>query len=343
MRKAEPIQSKAWSGQQPPQRVLLIRIEALGDAFATFPFASHLKRKIPELEIDLLIREDYAPLAREIGLFRKVITLPQLDSRMQKLKSLSTILPALRKHKYELILDMQRNVFSRWLRFLLHPEAYAEFDRYSPRSALKRYQWSFEQSGLGKMQEDYSFAHRYLTSEKAQIYLNRYPQLKENSVIILNPAGAFPTRNWPIEYYINFMQLWNEKAPKALFLLLGVEKIRDKAAFLEAAFPGQVINLVGQTTIPEAYTWVLRADFMLSEDSGLGHFSWISGKKTLMLLGSTRADWTRPYGDHTDAFDSSDLPCGNCMRAKCLYPEITCMTRLEAKMVFDKAWLLYQK
>ncbi|MEO1652422.1 MAG: hypothetical protein AAFU64_02655, partial [Bacteroidota bacterium] len=72
----------------------------------------------------------------------------------------------LHKENYELILDMQRNRYSPWLRYLLAPPAFAEFDRYSPQSVLKHYQWSFEQAGLGEVQVNYSFARHYSSSKK---------------------------------------------------------------------------------------------------------------------------------------------------------------------------------
>ncbi|MEO1652421.1 MAG: hypothetical protein AAFU64_02650 [Bacteroidota bacterium] len=64
MPKKENILARAWAREEPPQKALLIRVEALGDTFATFPFVSHLREKFPHLQIDLLIREDMPPSLR---------------------------------------------------------------------------------------------------------------------------------------------------------------------------------------------------------------------------------------------------------------------------------------
>lgn len=52
----------------------------------------------------------------------------------------------------------------------------------------------------------------------------------QKSLIVLNPAGAFASRNWPVEQYASFAKIWLKNYPNAQFLILGVQKIAEKAA-----------------------------------------------------------------------------------------------------------------
>lgn len=339
--KKENISIRAWQGSTSPEKILIIRIEALGDLFMTFPVVSDLRTKFPEAKIDLLVRSDYAELPVHLNLFDSVYSLKGFYTR-EKLFHLPFLIPSLLKNKYDIVFDLQRNFYTRLLRKLIRPKAWIEFDRFSPVSALERNLLSFNKAGLGKFSADYSFSKKIAPDLSATQLLSDHGWNK-NKLILLNPAGLYETRQWPLERYTEFCHYWIKKEPNAQFVLTGISKIQEKAEALKRAMPDVVINLVGKTSLTQAYSIVLMADFMLTEDSGLAHFSWLSGKKTLMLLGGTRSDWTSPSGTHTDSFNSDDLPCGNCMRATCLHETVVCMDRLSSSTVFEKAWNLYTR
>jgi ADP-heptose:LPS heptosyltransferase len=50
----------------------------------------------------------------------------------------------------------------------------------------------------------------------------------EKNLIVLNPAGVFETRNWPIEYYVSFAKLWLHEFPQTQFLIIGLPFIATK-------------------------------------------------------------------------------------------------------------------
>src|SRR5439155_9185448 len=130
-----------------------------------------------------------------------------------------------------------------------------------------------------------------------------------------------------IPYYIRFTALWLQQFPHTRFVTLGTSFIAETAQSLKSAMGDSLINLVGLTTPREAFVVLQHADLVLSEDSGLMHMAWVSGRPTLALFGSTRSDWSRPLGDHSFFLDSSDLPCGNCMQEHCAYGDVHCLTR----------------
>ena len=173
--------------------------------------------------------------------------------------------------------------------------------------------------------------------------LNNNGWIEKNELIVLNPAGAFETRNWNLDNYVAFAQLWLNVFPQTQFLVMGTSSIASKAAFLKEKLGNKLINLVGLTTSSEAFAILQHVKLVLSEDSGLMHMAWISGIPTVALFGATRSDWSRPLGEHTFLFDSSDLPCGNCMLAVCKFGDIHCLTRVTPPQVFNQAFALIQE
>ena len=158
-----------------------------------------------------------------------------------------------------------------------------------------------------------------------------------SELIVLNPAGAFSTRNWPIENYVLFADLWLKQFPGVQFLVLGTSLISTSAVYLKEKLGDRTIIIIDQTTPSQAFAILQHAKFVLSEDSGLMHMSWVSGIPTFVLFGSTRSDWSKPLGRNSFFLDSSDLPCGNCMQETCKYGDVHCLTRYDPDMVFAHA------
>ena len=160
--------------------------------------------------------------------------------------------------------------------------------------------------------------------------------------MVLNPAGCWPTKNWPLENYAAFARRWREgpRGAGMRFVVLGTSALADKAAFLRAQLGDALIDLVGRTTPSEAFAVVRRASLVLSEDSGLMHMAWVSGVPTLALFGSSRADWSAPLGQRSLCLSSSDLPCGECMSDVCAMGDVRCLTRYSPAVVYERALTL---
>lgn len=334
--------AQPWSKISPPRKVLAIRLQAMGDMVITLPYLRRLRDTLPaETVLDLLTREEVVSIPRSIVLFNNVYAIGGgRDLRRQFMSGLF-LLPELWTKKYDVIIDLQNNTVSRFIRKMLAPPAWSLFDRFAPLPAGERTRMTIEASGLG--------ANCLRTDFQIREEKDVFPMLLENGwihgleLVVLNPAGAFETRNWPIGNYAGFARLWLEKFPATQFLMMGLDRIASKAAWLKSQLGVRLIDLTGKTTPAVAFALIQKVKFLLSEDSGLMHFAWVSGIPTLALFGATRSDWSRPLGMHSLCLDSSDLPCGNCMLEKCRYGDTHCLTRLTPEKVFEKAISLMQK
>jgi ADP-heptose:LPS heptosyltransferase len=313
-----------WTRGAPLRRVLVARLQAMGDLVITLPYVAALARALPQAEIDLLTREEVAAIPREVPAFRRVYALGGgRNSRVQRLHALA-LAPLLRRRRYELFLDLQNNEVTALARWLLQPPAWATFDKVSPRSAGERTQRTIEAAGIRLGALAYEVPLR--SADLGLGPLRAGGATPDEAFVILNPAGCFPSRNWPLASYARFAQLWRERHP-GRFLLLGTEGLSAKAAFLREQLGPSLVDLVGRTTAAEAFGLVRRARLVLTEDSGLMHMAWVSGVPTLALFGSSRSDWSAPQGPHTLCLHSGDLPCGACLDADCRYGDVHCLTR----------------
>jgi len=330
------IPSKPWTRTQPPKRVLAIRLQAMGDTMITLPYLQALRRTLPATtQLDLLTREEVDPVPRDIYLFDKVHSLGGGRHPKKIFLHALFLLPRLWLRRYDVVIDLQNNVITRTVRKALRPTAWSEFDRFSPIPAGERTRLTIEAAGLG--------ANRLMPSFCLKDPLKGPTLLKKNGwngkdpLVVLNPAGVFVTRNWSLENYVQFARLWREHHPDVQFVILGTLLIAEKATALKVQLGERLINLVGRTTPLEAFAVLQQVQFVLSEDSGLMHMAWVSGRPTLALFGGTRSDWARPLGQHSAFFDSSDLACGFCMQETCHFGDVHCLTRYGPEKIFQAA------
>ena len=336
------IPCKPWANKNPPRRILAIRLQAMGDVVITLPYLQWLRNALPSgVRLDFLTREETEDIPKSIDLFDRVYSIGGARDFRKQLQSTLLLLPQLFLQRYDVVIDLQNSILSVIVRKALLPKAWSAFDRFSPTSAGERNRLTIEAVGLGHIQMDTRLRPRQ-PLQAATILANRGMNETEK-LVVLNPAGAFATRNWEMHKYVLFARQWLQLWPDTKFLVMGTSFIAEKAVFLENELGHHLCNLVGQTTPSEVFSLVQRASLVLSEDSGLMHMAWVSGTPVVALFGSTRSDWARPLGRHSLFLDSSDLPCGNCMQATCSRGDVLCLSRLSSEEVFSRAVSLLEK
>jgi ADP-heptose:LPS heptosyltransferase len=320
-------------------KILIIRFHAFGDLVAIFPYVNALRKAYPDAQIDLLTGELVSPIPENILLFDRVIGIkggmkPKMLFFWAMLK-----LPLLLVQRYSLVIDLQADRKSKLLLRLLGHHKAPVFEKYSPYFAGLRYQKAIQSSGFTTT-SDFQ-----LPLKLPQLGVNKLRQAGWNGkskLIVLNPAGFYPSRNWPMTNYLSFIALLEKELPYDFkILFIGDDRIAEKAQTMTDAFPERCLNLVGKTNPIEAFAILPNIQLMVSEDSGLAHMAWVQGVKTCLMLGSTRADWTAPPYEHVINLTSSDLECGNCMEPLCKYGDVRCLTRYTPALVYSQVakWL----
>lgn len=330
----EPIVASLWRGPTSPSRLLAIRLEALGDTVLTLPYLSALHRLLPAARLDFLTREEVADVPKSVVLFDRVFEIGGGRNQQRQLLSALTRVPRLWSRRYDVVIDLQRNRISRIVRRLLNPVSWSEFDRFSADLAGERTRRTIEAVGLGQL--------RVRPDLKVKVPHAGVHKLRsagwdgESDLVVLNPAGAFRDRNWPLSGYVEFAHGWAERSVRPVqFLLLGLRTIAEKARFIQRALGRQAIDLVGRDTAGEAFAILRRATLVISEDSGLMHMSWVAGTPTIGLFGASRWVWARPHGNYSELVRTCRRTDGDCMDGTCREGTPHCLAQLQPAPVVE--------
>jgi heptosyltransferase II len=340
----ETLNYKSWQSKSLPRRILIIRLQAIGDVAITIPYIQSLKEKLPaQTKLHFLTREEVNDVPDSVILYDSIYSIG--GGRNVKLQFLSLLFKLIRLkiNKYDIVIDLQRNKLSQFVRKFLNPVSWSEIERFSGTSAGDKYQKAIEAIGLFSI--SLKTGLQLKNGDAGKIKLTKAGWNSSNKLVVLNPAGAFSTRNWEIENYLKYAKLWKNKFPSTQFLVLGLKTISIKSLFLKRMLKEDLIDLVNGegTTVEEAFAIINKSYFVLSEDSGLMHLAWVSGIPTLALFGSSRADWSAPQGEHSLCLNSSDLECGYCLLEVCKYGDVHCLTRYTPEFVFDKTISLLKR
>lgn len=319
-----------------PRRVLAIRLQALGDTIITLPYLNSLRRQYPDLVLHFLTRKEVATIPSKLALFDRVISLG--GGRNVKLQAVLVclLLPWLWFQGYDAVIDLQNNKLTRLIRRLLFVRRVSEFDNCSLVPAGERTRRTIEEIFGQKISLDTSLRLRGQRQGPSLLHVHGWNH--HDGLVVLNPAGFFPSRNWPAERYIEFSKLWMDKVdPGTKFVLLLLPSKKQVASVIATALGKSCFDLTGLADQAVAFEIVGMSTLVLSEDSGLMHMAWVQGVPTLALFSSSRAAWSAPIGRQSLCLDSSDLACGPCMKELCQYGDNRCLTRYSSSFVLDKA------
>lgn len=343
LNRIESFHHRSWSSARAPKKILVIRFHAFGDVIITLPYLQALKNALPDIELHYLTRNECADILSHTTMIDKVYQIDDNRNAKMLFGKTAALLPRLMLEHYDVVIDLQRNGISRMVRGVLHPKSYAEFDRYSMQSAGERVRRTINALHLSVISND---------EQNIELKIDRFNHNQWSSrgytehmrYIVLNPAGSAVTKNWPIENYVRFASLWlQEIDDQTKFLILGTGRMLKKAEYLQDQLGSKIIDLVNATTQTEAMMLLKKAQFVLTEDSGLMHMAWISRIPLIALFGSTPSVWSKPLGDSSVCLDSSDLECGNCNNGECKFGDVHCLTRYSPEFVFGKARMLLQQ
>ena len=160
-----------------------------------------------------------------------------------------------------------------------------------------------------------------------------YPRVTSPKPHKLHAFGASYER-WPAERYAEL----NDKLQTDLnanVILVGSKAesdVADRVADICAKAP---INLAGKTDLAEVVASLSVVDLLISNDMGLAHVAPAVGTKTIVIIGPTRPETTRPFSDHAELIQKQ-VECSGCMLRDCPIDH-RCMTRISVDKVFETA------
>jgi len=133
-------------------------------------------------------------------------------------------------------------------------------------------------------------------------------------IVLLNPNASdlLPLRRWPTERFIELGKRIIADFPEVTLGITGAPSEAEAAEKIAREISPSALTLAGQTTLRELIVLYTMADVLVTNDSGPGHFSSMTGITSIVLFGPETPAVFGPLGPGTRVV-RADLACSPCV------------------------------
>jgi len=343
--------------------ILIILMGSLGDVTRGFCLVSQIKRCFPESTITWLVE----PKCEQIVTIHPLIDDVMVFNRSNWVKGgLKDILCRLRKKEFDCVLDLQRHLKSGFFSFVTGAKYRIGFN---PKNT-KEGNWRFNNIYIPRMDESYPKIFHYLKfTELLGCPLRRqYAEYSPSQSRALLQSGeldfgfseagllsraadvvskvrhpfiamvlgsSWGSKEWLFDGYAGLIRELLDTTDRHIVMVDTPEKY-DMACDLEREIKSsRLINLVGQTDLPELAAVLQQAEVAVGPDCGSAHIAAAVGTPYVTLFGPTSHQRTAPFGCEHLIVDKG-LDCAPCYKRKCPGKGLACMHAIKAEDVKEK-------
>lgn len=328
-------------------RILIVKLDALGDVLRTTSILPALKKKYPNSHITWITKERALPILKSISLINRVFCVERnfieyilnetfdvgicLDSDSYSSSILSI---ASCKNKYGFIADksgnpvpVDENGRGWWLMGL---------NDKLKRDNRKTYQEIIHTICNLQYEKHHPLIGESIINENLiDKFINENGINRGEKIIGINTGGGnrWEWKKWILDYYCQFISLIKSKYPDFQIILFGGPEEIDFNKEIFAKVGNMVIDAGCHNTLEEFISKVKLSDIFLTSDSLGFHIASALKIKSLVLVGPT-SPWELEVYDNGEII-YPDIECLSCYLNKCNKVP-NCMQMITPTKVFAK-------
>ena len=340
------------------ERVLLVKLSAMGDILHALPVSAALKRSYPHLEIGWAVQSQFVSLVEGNPFLTRIHAVPKLrlgslggvNYRREYLASLKDI----RAADYELVLDLQGLTKSalvavasgakfrygyHWLRELAR--AVETPVPHNPASAHIVEQYLDVARHFGAKTDPVQFPFFISPQDRDTVSGLLYAGgiEAETPFLSVNPASAQPLKQWGAARFAAVMDAVRRDTGSPAVLVTA-----DRGVAAEVANAAQLpfVNLAGKTSLKQLGSVIQRSTVHLCGDTGSAHLAASLGVPALTLVGPTDPDRICPYGQRENVLSHKEVCDPQCNWHHCKFPHARCLAAISEREVIERVLALME-
>ena len=354
----------ASDDELPPKRVLLFRLERIGDLLMTLGAIGAIRARLPDAELRLVVGSWNAPLARCLPAVDAVETfdVPWLSRERHgsTLRAAAAQSAVWRRHGYDLTINFEPDIRSNALVAASGARRRAGYASGGGGAFLTDaidYDRTIHSAANAQRLVDRILpAERFPPAAESPSHLRlRIPSAARETaaqllaahhrpgpLIGINPGAGRLIKEWPPE---RFAAVATALAADdgATIVLLGAEGDRAQADGIRQTLPSDValIDLVGRAPLVELAAVLARLSVLITGDTGPAHLAAAVDTPVVAIFGPTDPNRYAPLTRHAEVV-YADLwcrPCGRLRRPpkRCTHGTPECLTGVETGAVVAAA------
>ncbi len=348
-----PYPSSTWVGfrAQEIRKILITRLDSIGDVVLSTPILEPLKRTFPNAFVTYLVSSQAKDIVDGNPYVDKVLTFdaPWHFSKgiVRDMDNYSRLLRRLRSEKYDLVLDLEGNAKSIFL--------ISYWSKIPNRVSRDWTGWGYlltktvpwdKRKHMVENQADIARAVG-VRVDRYDMFIPVGPEEKEfvnhlfslcgikdsDLIVAISPGARRVTKFWPRERFAKIGD-WLVRSYDAKVVITGApnetaiaENVRDLMEEDAFVFAGKTRSLKHLVAVME------KVSLVIGNDSGPMHIAAAVRTPTVTLFSSGLPSEYKPYGDIHKVVQKGNLKCRPCTERKCVRPEGPCMELISVEDV----------
>jgi lipopolysaccharide heptosyltransferase II len=337
-------------------RILIIRLGAMGDVLLTTPLLRILNKQYPEKPIDFLVKEQYAPLVETNPCVQTVLPF----SPERGLCEIRRLVKKIRETRYETALDLQVNLRSwlfrhcsgagrqihyhpgRWRRFLL---VHFRIDRSVIQSPIPlRFIESVSSLGIEDDGGGLDLTIDPSARESVWSALKKEGLRKIDKLMVLAPGAGRNTKRWPAYRFAEVGDYFQKQGLRVC--LVGGKGDQEVCDRIVRDMHIPAMNFSNRFSLQETAAVIAESCLLVTNDTGVMHIGCALKKPVVALFGPTthHLGFT-PFRTHAKVVER-DLDCRPCSyhgTERCPKGHFHCMVDISSAQVIEAAEELLTK
>jgi len=291
---------------EPPKKICVLRLSALGDVCHTLPTVRSIQAQWPETEITWIIGKLEYQLLSDIDNIKFVIF-----DKSAGLSAYLQLKKALKDQYFDVLLHMQTSLRSNIASLFISAKVKLGFDKQRARElhslvtnhkiapAQRQHQvddiFNFAQAlGIKNKLIQWQIPIRDEARDKIRTLVT-----SNKAILAINPCSS-PSkrvfRNWIFENYAEIADYAAENLGYQIVICGGPTELEIKAGgIIESKMLNPVTNLVGKTSIKELLALLDQSSLLITSDSGPAHIATAVNTPVIALHAATNPFQTGPY------------------------------------------------
>ena len=333
-----------------PRRILVVKLDHLGDVLLATPVFSNLRNAYPHAQIHALVGSTGALVLHGHPDVNNIIKYDApyfcRSQRPLQLRDASRLFRSLRLRKYDLLIDLRGD----WLTvlFALSKGASYRLDLASLQTKNKLGGYSFTsphevdrnldvlRSAHIQTPSKVLAFHTSLADQRwADNFVNAANIVNDRPLIAIHPGSPIKLKRWRTERFAAVAD-WLVAHKGAQILFVGVESEVPLIASVQQQMCQESICAAGKTNLPQLAEILARCNLFIGNDSGPMHLAAAVGTRTIGLYGPGNPARFGPVGAHSRTIRR--MPdCPPCMGTSCKFGGEGCMKEIEVDEVIHTA------
>ena len=329
-------------------RILLIKLDALGDVMRSTALVKGIKKKYPNSQLTWLVKENAKFFIKYNLDIDRVITYNDENSRI------------LQCEKFDILINLDKDAKSTSMAMLFKSDIKRGYGLHKngypiPLNKSAKYHYDICLDNYGKKTKNkksyqeliYEIAEIEYDNQKPILFLDKkkYKSFKDNffkdnnisnknKIIILNTGcgPVYPHKKWTYEGYKNLIKKITKK-DNIKIILTGAKTELERNSKLYKEFPN-LINTTNKYSIEEFCNLINLSDIVVTGDTVALHIAISLNKNVISFFGPTPHQEVNLFG-LGEKFVRKELDCLNCYdQFPCPYNG-KCMSLIKSKEVWD--------